>query len=73
MDSTQFAYWLQGYLEISGAKELNEKQLKIVQDHLKLVFTKITPSYGGYVQQQGIHGITSAPFSLQGISGTVTC
>jgi uncharacterized protein YjaG (DUF416 family) len=39
---TEFCYWLQGCLEL-GAKELNEEQVKIIRDHLDLVFTKVTP------------------------------
>lgn len=45
MNAQEFAFWLQGYLEISGAKNLNEKELKIVRDHLALVFEKKTPEY----------------------------
>jgi hypothetical protein len=43
MSPENFAYWLNGYLEISGTKELSSDQLKIVQDHLALVLTKVTP------------------------------
>jgi len=39
----QFVYWLQGFVEISGKTELDATQLKIVQDHLDLVLTKVTP------------------------------
>jgi hypothetical protein len=43
MTTEQFATWLQGYFELSDAKTLNEKQVKIVKDHLALVFEKVTP------------------------------
>lgn len=43
MTPEQFVYWLQGFVEISGKKELDETQLKIVQDHLDLVLIKVTP------------------------------
>lgn len=43
MNERDFCYWLQGYMEISGNKELTAEQLKIVQDHLNLVFQKVTP------------------------------
>jgi len=43
MTTDQFTYWLQGFLEISDAKKLNEKQVQIIKDHLDLVFTKVTP------------------------------
>lgn len=42
MDSTQFAYWLQGFLELSEAKVLDERQLECIREHLNLVFAKVT-------------------------------
>lgn len=46
MNERDFVYWLQGYLEMSGAKTLNEEQVKIIKDHIKLVAVKVTPHYG---------------------------
>lgn len=43
MSPENFAYWLQGYLEIGNIKKLDEKQIQIIKDHLKQVFTKVTP------------------------------
>lgn len=43
MTPEQFVYWLQGFVEISGKKELDAAQMQIVQDHLDLVLTKVTP------------------------------
>lgn len=45
MTPEQFAYWLQGYFEISRNTQLNEEQVKIVKDHLQLCFNKVTPPY----------------------------
>jgi hypothetical protein len=45
MDATQFAYWLQGFFEISDARNLDYKQVQIIRDHLNLVFNKVTPQY----------------------------
>lgn len=45
MDSQSFCFWLQGFFELSNPTTLNEAQLKTIQDHLKLVFTKVTPNY----------------------------
>lgn len=44
MTAQEFCYWLQGHFELNGPK-LTEEQVKIVQDHLKLVFNKVTPDY----------------------------
>lgn len=45
MNTEQFAYWLQGYSEITGGRMPTESEWHIIQDHLKLVFVKKTPSY----------------------------
>lgn len=48
MNSEQFVYWLQGMLEYTDVSKLNTEDLKIklqgIKDHLKLVFTKVTPT-----------------------------
>ena len=43
MNAQDFTYWLQGFFEISGTNQLTEDQVKIIKDHLQLVFTKVTP------------------------------
>lgn len=44
MSSKNFAYWLQGYLELAeGEKGLTAKQVKIIEEHLALVLHKVTP------------------------------
>lgn len=45
MTERDFVYWLQGYLEISGSNVITAEQLMIIKDHIKLVMTKVTPSY----------------------------
>ena len=43
MTPQEFCYWLQGLLEIGDPKSLDERQIAIIKDHLRLVFTKVTP------------------------------
>jgi hypothetical protein len=43
MTTQDFAYWLQGYVEISNGKMVDETQWNIIKDHLKEVFVKSTP------------------------------
>lgn len=43
MTAEQFTMWLHGYLEISGATKLEEKELQVVKDHLEKFFVKVTP------------------------------
>lgn len=38
MDVTNFCYWLQGFFEIGNSKTLTQKQVQIIDDHLKLSF-----------------------------------
>ena len=53
MTSREYCYWLQGYFEISGVKELSKRQTEIVIRHLSLVFKhEIDPSYGTSEHQQ---------------------
>ena len=52
MTSREFAYWLQGFFEISKENpnfsgELNSAQVKMIEKHLSLVFVhEIDNSYG---------------------------
>lgn len=54
MTERDFIYWLKGFLEISDPKRITEEQLKVIKDHLDLLFNKITPErrgiwgYSGY-------------------------
>lgn len=43
MNTEQFAYWLQGYAEITGGNLPDADEWQIILDHLKLVFEKKTP------------------------------
>ncbi|WP_370601179.1 hypothetical protein [Pseudomonas nitroreducens] len=42
MNSEQFAYWLQGFVELNGSEPTKE-QWQSIKDHLKTVFMKVTP------------------------------
>ena len=65
MNSIDFCYWLQGYFEISGTTKVSEKQAKIIQTHINLVFKhEIDPMYDGDQKElQDIHdgGLPWAP------------
>ncbi len=46
MESIEFTYWLQGAIEMNPEmleKGMSPQQVKTIQDHLDLVFNKITP------------------------------
>jgi hypothetical protein len=43
MDALQFAYWLQGFVELNGQQPTPE-QWQSIREHLQLVFKKVTPT-----------------------------
>lgn len=46
MTSRDFAFWLQGFFEISNTKIISAEQTEIIKKHLNLVFYhEIDPSY----------------------------
>ncbi len=53
MSPEQFAYWLQGFLELGDVKEIDPRETQIIKDHLKLVFSKETPVYDNPYQPVG--------------------
>ena len=44
MTSEQFVYWLQGFIELNGGKLPTKEQWASIEDHLKTVFHKVTPT-----------------------------
>jgi hypothetical protein len=38
MEAVNFCYWLQGFFEISNPKEITPEQVKMIKNHLNLVF-----------------------------------
>lgn len=42
MNAQEFAYWLQGFFEMTDAKELTPDQVEMIKEHLGLVFEKKT-------------------------------
>lgn len=44
MSERDFCYWLHGYMELTEEfKGLTAEQVKTIEDHLDLVFEKVTP------------------------------
>lgn len=67
MTPEQFAYWLQGYAEISG-KQPTESEWQVIKDHLQTVFNKVTP-----VRLGGPGGPVSERNELNYIPPRITC
>lgn len=68
MTSRDFAYWLQGIFELGNINELDEKQTKIIKNHLNMVFAHdIDPSMGDKAHQgklQALHQGSPFPTEL---------
>lgn len=79
MTPEQFVYWLQGFFEIRGVDQpvggLSQKQVAIINEHLQLVFDKVTGggSFGdgsGGVRRSDVgHNIYDNPTG----QGIMTC
>jgi hypothetical protein len=50
MTPEQFAYWLQGFVELTQGQTPNPAQWKSIQAHLNTVFNKVTPPVSQEVQ-----------------------
>jgi hypothetical protein len=64
MKSIDFCYWLQGYFEVAGVEGqavlMTEKQVKMIQKHLSLVFKhEIDPSMGPREHQEQLSNLHS--------------
>lgn len=62
MTSRDFAFWLQGFFEVSNAETINKHQTEAIKKHLNLVFKhEIDPSMGDEKHQELLNKI-HAPF-----------
>ena len=58
MTSRDFAYWLQGFFEVSNAETMTKEQMKVVKRHLNLVFKhEIDPGMGDEKHQEELNNI----------------
>jgi hypothetical protein len=74
MTSRDFCYWLQGYIEVSQAKDgklpsLDQDQMVNIQKHLSMVFKhEIDPSAGPKPNQDALdhlHGTSNPNFNVR--------
>ena len=62
MTSRDFAFWLQGFFEITESTVLTEKQVTMIKTHLNLVFKhEIDPSMGDNKHQEELNSIHNTP------------
>lgn len=62
MKAESFAYWLQGFFELTNVEKIDEKQTQIIKNHLNLVFAHdIDPKMGDEVHQEKLNNIHTPP------------
>lgn len=65
MTSRDFAYWLQGFFEISEAEQLSQNQVKMIKKHLAMVFIhEIDPSMGDIAHKKKLLETHSPKFNF---------
>lgn len=67
MTSRDFCFWLQGYFEIAGESDIDQKQVEIIKKHLNLTFIHdIDESMGDKDHQDKLNEVHDKPskFSL---------
>lgn len=58
MTSRDFAFWLQGFFEVSNAETITKEQTQLIKNHLNLVFKhEIDPSMGDDKHQAELNAI----------------
>lgn len=81
MTPEQFAYWLQGFAELTGDQaQPSPAQWQAIKDHLDTVFEKVTPqvqhvtwpTYPPGVRTLELRGSETAPAHDQLLRGTTT-
>lgn len=60
MTPEQFAYWLQGFFEMTETDVLSTKQVMMIREHLQLVFKKVTRGSPGSSSGGGLEKIHHA-------------
>ena len=65
MTATNFAYFLQGFLEVEKPKTISKEKLKMIKGHLKLAFRDdIDPSMGDKKHQEKLNEAHNGPMFL---------
>lgn len=73
MTPEQFAYWLQGFVELNGGKQPTPAQWKSIKEHIAEVFTKVTPPVGEQPHPRTKTDAKSLEELLKSIEPRVTC
>lgn len=71
MNSRDFCYWLQGFVEVTNTTSITDEQLTVIKNHLNMVFKhEIDPSHGDKNHQAELSKIhQGSPFMATGTLG----
>lgn len=74
MTAEQFAYWLQGYVELNPGKVPDPEQWNSITEHLQTVFVKVTPAFGLPPKQEDYEErLTRLISQPSGLMTKITC
>jgi hypothetical protein len=82
MTAEQFAYWMQGFAELTGDEPPTPAQWKSIREHLQTVFVKVTPPLQTIQQFEPLKTSTPMPWHQMprvecsvagGIAAQATC
>lgn len=62
MSPEQFAYWLQGFAELTGSTPPTVEQWQSIREHLATVFVKVTPPVKERVVGPNVAAPARGPF-----------
>lgn len=71
MATNDFAFWLQGFVELNGGKMPTPEQWQMIVEHLATVFNKVTPPLkmpGSVIPYQEIKYCSNVPLDVCGPS-----
>ena len=69
MDTEQFLWWLNGFLDLSPDGTFSLEQTELIKNQLTLVLNKIAENKEKAFSYSGINVSGSLPFSLGAVSG----
>lgn len=74
MNERDFAYWLNGFAELTGDTPPTAEQWKSIREHLATVFVKVTPQVR-LGQMLGQPNMQAIPYqqNMPGMSGGAIC
>lgn len=77
MTPEQFAYWLNGFVELSAGEHPTPEQWMSITEHLKTVFKKVTPAYQSpSLGAPGLRTMELRPSDIAwpgGVAPVITC